>query len=161
MANRHEESVKGLLSSGLLPPSNIVHGRAETALMAEGALGNDKIKFSCLYLDACGGQTSPLIDMIRGALGGDLGGQGAMGGDRKMPGSTRMAIGFSILGGGSDARNVVDKEMEVVRVCVKLAAERGLAVSHVGDDPGRYGVSEHMRKVEGGTFSTWLALQAL
>ncbi len=152
VANRHKQSVDSLVEKALLPASNIILARAEDALQTDGALGSNRISFSCFYLDACGGQTSPLIRMIQGALGKPSG-------DNEE--AKRMAIGFSILGGGKDSRSLFDKEMEVVRAAVLMAKRRGMVVSHVGDDPRRYGVSEKLRKVEGGTLTTWLALEPL
>ena len=163
VANRYEDTFDKILGLDLLPASNVFHAKAEDYLR------NSDINFSCLYLDACGGNSASIIDMIEGALGERLG-KSALDRDltpsrtsdrtNRIDSMNRMCIGFSILGGGSDARNVVDKEMEVVQACVRLAAKRGMRLSHVSDDPQKFGI-EIMRKVHWGTLTTWVALDRI
>lgn len=138
VANRHESTCQALKEFGL---NHIAHGSATQALSENGIF--QKIPFGAYYFDGCGGHPPILIDMLKAAL------------DETRSCEPPIAIGISIVGGN---RDVVDKELKVVRALVKLAKTRGLRVDHVLDDCERYGITQ-AAKVEGGTLTAWFLLE--
>jgi len=160
VANRHGSTCEALRQWGL-PDSNVAHATAAVALepvrldddtkdTAGGVFGD--VSFGAYYFDGCGGFAPLIVEMMSAAL--------KYIGDNKMDRGRRqlrppVVVGFSILGGN---RNVVDKEQWVIQELVRMAAEWGLRVDHVLDDPERYGVSLDTLKVDGGTLTNWCIL---
>ena len=168
VANRHESTCDALRS--YLPDENVVHASAADALTSLNGAGyldgseNEfeeedgnvrnigafgKVPFGAYYFDGCGGYTPLIVDMMSAAFDGQ---------SSPIP-TPPIAVGFSILGGN---RDVVDKEQTVMRELVALVKPHGLRVDHVLDDPGRYGLSSEgmqLRKVDGGTMTTWCMLE--
>jgi hypothetical protein len=145
VANRHVSTCDSLVSSGLLPEENVAHASASEALGKEGQFAN--VVFSAYYLDGCGGHVPQLVDMLSCAL---------LRGDTGCDSVGPVAVGFSIVGGN---RDVIDKEQDVIRNVVLMARKCGLSVVHALDDPERYGICPTVRKVSGGTMTTWLMLE--
>jgi len=130
------------------------------------------IEFGAFYFDGCGGYAPVVADMVTAALSGR--GSGAKGATEKegnndfsfgsngairqsSPPSNPVAVGFSLVGGN---RDVLDKEIAVVRRVVELAKEAGFTrVVHVLDDPSKFGVDPDTCKVDASTLTTWLVLE--
>jgi len=140
---------------------------------SDGSVGSlSDIEFGAFYFDGCGGHAPVVADMVAAALSGrSSSGKGATGKEGKndlglgsggtirqfSPPSSPVAVGFSLVGGN---RDVADKELAVVRRVVELAKEAGFArVVHVLDDPSKFGVDPHTRKVDASTLTTWLVLE--
>jgi hypothetical protein len=167
---------------GLLPEANVAHATAAEALssglVAEasdrylegdcnimdeeggshdvGSFGN--IEFAAYYFDGCGGFVPHLSNMMVAALlrDEDQRKYGALSSSVQSP---PIAIGFSIVGGN---RDVVDKEVAVCQRLSILARRRGAKLTHVFDDPERYGIDPALRKVggsAGGTLTTWVLME--
>ena len=177
VANRHRSTCQSLRISGggLLPEANVVHATAAEALssglVAEasdgdlegdcsimdeegghdvGSFGN--IGFAAYYFDGCGGFAPHLSNMMVAALLWDDDQQ-------KDCSLSPIAIGFSLVGGN---RDVVDKEVAVCQRLSILARRRGAKLTHVFDDPERYGIDPALRKVggsAGGTLTTWVLME--
>lgn len=184
VANRHRSTCQSLRMSGggLLPEANVAHATAAEALssglVAEasdrylegdcnimdeeggshdvGSFGN--IEFAAYYFDGCGGFVPHLSNMMVAALlrDEDQRKYGALSSSVQSP---PIAIGFSIVGGN---RDVVDKEVAVCQRLSILARRRGAKLTHVFDDPERYGIDPALRKVggsAGGTLTTWVLME--
>lgn len=183
VANRHRSTCQSLRISGggLLPEANVVHATAAEALssglVAEasdgdlegdcsimdeegghdvGSFGN--IGFAAYYFDGCGGFAPHLSNMMVAALLRDDDQQkdGSLSSSAQSP---PIAIGFSLVGGN---RDVVDKEVAVYQRLSILARRRGAKLTHVFDDPERYGIDPALRKVggsAGGTLTTWVLME--
>ena len=178
-----ESDSAGLGLGGMLPPENIVCASATEALFQGGAYCNDResdrdeawrlgrmeagqlgnIDFSVYYFDGCGGYAPPVNRMLSAAfLGRD---QDREGDDPSSP-SSAVAVGFSIVGGN---RDVMDKEVQVTRHLTQMMKEQmqgidgginnAIRVCHVFDDPVKYGVSKSLRKIGGGTMTSWFVLE--
>jgi hypothetical protein len=137
VANRHASSCEALRAWGL---TNVAHASAADAL--GGVFGH--VPFGALYLDGCGGHAPMIVDMMTAALAG-----------RTL--QAPIAVGFSLVGGN---RDVVDKEASIVQRLVVLARGLDMRVHHVFDDPAVYGVDPNLRKVQGGTMTSWYVLEA-
>lgn len=158
VANRHASSCDALVGAGL-PEANVCHEWADEALRRPlpeqrrtpsdvgGAFGG--IDFGCFYFDGCGGYAPIVVEMAAAALG-------ALRREASPP-RAPVALGYTLVGGG---RDIVDRELFVTREVVSLARAAGFVhVAHVLDDPERFGVDPATRKRDGGTFTTWLALE--
>ena len=137
VANRHESSCEALRAWGL---TNVAHASATDALGGVFA----HVPFGALYLDGCGGHAPMIVDMMTAAFTGQT---------MQAP----IAVGFSLIGGN---RDVVDKEVSIVQRLVVLARGLDMRVHHVFDDPTFYGVNPNLRKVQGGTLTSWYVLEA-
>ena len=144
-ANRHSSTCDALRSWGI-PSANVVHASAFDALSCNGAFAD--ISFGAYYLDACGGFAPMITEMFTAAL--------ERSGKQDAQLQSPVAVGFTLVGGN---RDVVDKELEVLRHLVVLAKVHGMRVHHVLEDPVRYGVDPKTRKVDGGTLTTWVVLE--
>ena len=144
IANRHSSSCHALREWGL-PLENVAHASAAEALTRNGGpFGH--IDFGAYYFDACGGHAPVIVEMLTAAF------------HERAPQQTPIVVGFSLLGGN---RNVMDKEVSIIQSLVVLARGLDLHVSHVLDDPRRYGVNPNLRKVEGSTMTTWFVLESV
>lgn len=141
VANRHETTCKALKEWGL---QHVAHASAQESLSDGGIFHSTS--FGAYYFDACGGHPPIILGMLKAAL------------DKRRTLEAPVAIGFSIVGGN---RDVVNKEMEIIKSLVKLAKARGLRVDHVMDDCERYGISDNKKlsKVEGNTMTSWFLLE--
>lgn len=139
VANRHQQSCDALVQNGSLKQDNVVWGDAVSAL--KGPLRN--IPFRAYYFDGCGGYTPQIVAMMEAALS-----------PRRE--QEPIVVGWSVVGGN---RDIVLKEVQVTQALVQLAQDLNMAVRHVFDDPGRYGVDVTIEKVEGNTFTTWCVLE--
>ena len=142
VANRHQSSCDALLKWGL---KNVVCLDATLALTGPF----DNIDFGAYYFDGCGGYALQIVNMMEAAFA-------MKDDDETCRRCSPIAIGFSIVGGN---RDVMDKEVTVVQSLAKLAKRMGMRVSHVLDEPERYGVCPDLRKVEGGTMTSWIILE--
>mmetsp|Transcript_25190 Transcript_25190/g.37074 ORF Transcript_25190/g.37074 Transcript_25190/m.37074 type:complete len:359 (-) Transcript_25190:34-1110(-) len=149
IANRHGSTCDALRKH--LPDENVVHASAADALAGTGMSENETanighfgdIPFSAYYFDGCGGYIPLIIDMMSAAFDRDA---------LEPP----IAVGFSVLGGN---RDVVDKELDIIRKLVSMVKRFGIRVDHVLDDPERYGISSPPCKIYGGTLTTWCILE--
>lgn len=140
-ANRHETTCLALTEWGL---QHVIHASAAEAL--RGVFAN--ISFAAYYFDGCGGHPPVIVDMLTAALDKET---------RLIP-EPPIAIGISIVGGN---RDVVNKELYVVRALVKLAAAHNLRVHHVLENCERYDVEDTtISRVEGSTLTSWFLLDA-
>jgi len=186
VANRHGSTCQSLRMSGggILPEENVVHATAAEALspglavesgggLESGGSTTDEEggrhdvgsfgehDFAAYYFDGCGGFAPHVSNMLVAALlRDDLQQQqqrdGAPSSSARSP---PIAVGFSLVGGN---RDVVDKEVAVCQRLSILARRRGMRLSHVFDDPGRYGIDPGLRKIGGtggGTLTTWVVLE--
>jgi len=55
--------------------------------------------------------------------------------------------------------NLTQTLAQIQGLTLALTLTRFARVAHVLDEPGRFGVDPATRKREGGTFTTWLALE--
>ena len=112
VANRHKRTCDALREK--FPALNVELANAAAALGEGGPFA--RVVVSALYLDACGGAPTPLVEILEAALARP-----------QLP--PRIAVGFSILGG---ARTVADRELTVCRGAVSLAKKiGGYRVVHV------------------------------
>ena len=146
--NRHRSTCDTLLE--LIPGINVAHASASEAML-EGVGSFSRDCFSAFYLDGCGGHAPMIDEMISAAFLPRVGVE-----ESELSLRSPIVIGFSILGGN---RDVVDKEQSVVRNLVRLVKPFGLRVDHVLDDVERYGITENVNKIEGGTMTTWLMIE--
>lgn len=140
IANRHKSTCEVLTQHGLC---HVVPLNAEQAL--KGPFRD--ILFGAYYFDGCGGHPPILIDMIQASLESIS--------KTKPP----IAIGFSIVGGN---RDVVDKELVVLRALVELVKPLRIRVHHVLHDCERYGIdcnNKPISKVDGNTLTSWAILE--
>ena len=145
VANRHESTCKILQE--VLPEENVVCATASEALSPPSDFSC--IDFSAYYFDGCGGYVPHIIQMMSSALI-------RLDDDNQQP-SRSIAVGFSLMGGNKD---IVEKELEISRALSIIANTRGMRTRHVLDDPIRYGIPNEICKTEGGTFTSWILLEA-
>lgn len=155
VANRHGSTCDALRAYGL-PPASVAFTTAKDAFAVpvddhddDRPQGGDAGRFAGLpfdayYFDGCGGHAPVVVDMLRAALS-DLT-------VLRPP----VAVGFSIVGGN---RDVVDKELFVLRELVRMVRSCDLRVDHALDDPERYGIHESVRKIDDGAMTTWVVLE--
>lgn len=172
VANRHASSCESLRN--ILPDENVIHAAASEALNVampivldgvkgtsageidvnvslasekDGAFAN--IDFAAYYFDGCGGFVPHIIGMISAALVREDY-------DSSMP----IAIGYSLLGGNKD---VVEKELAISRALSTIASSRNMRLCHCLDDPARFNIPQHVKKIGGGsgsgTFTTWMLME--
>lgn len=161
VANRHESSCDALRQ--IIP--NVVFQSAVDALVPSTSQFSvdEQLDFGAYYFDGCGGYVPQVIDMVTAAISLSFpillspnDGQ-----EQTFTSPKSVAIGYSIVGGN---RDVVNKDVEVVQHITKLLRQHTLpssqfAVHHVLDDPIKFGVPEELKKLEGGTMTTWLVLE--
>jgi hypothetical protein len=129
---------------------NVFVGRAEDFLSSATLC---HVPFVAYYLDGCGGSSAPLIAMLEAIFC-----------DERMPQlpaslPSAFAIGITLTESDSiGGRSLADREQDVTRRLAQLACARGLRMDYVGDDPGRFGLSESPRKRDGIAQTTWLVL---
>jgi len=142
-ANWHAETCAALCA---LPqqPAKVVHARAEDALRQPALLGT--VPFAALYLDMCGGATAPVVSMIEAVFS-----------DARRPSNPdRIAVGFTLTAAEPTGRALADREVDVARVLAASCRPHGYTMSHVADEPERYGVEPTTSKREGVAMTTWL-----
>lgn len=158
-ANRHISTCNIL--QNILPNENVIHATVSEALSPPLDNNDDdsddpsfsNIDFSAYYFDGCGGYAPHIIGMITSAL--------------IRPGSSQhqhqnqhqtTAIGYSLMGGNKD---VIQKDLDICRALTTIASMKGMRTRHVLDDPMRYRIpSEICLTEEGGTFTSWILLEA-
>ena len=70
-----------------------------------------------------------------------------------------FSIGFTLTNaGGPDSRSLVDREQEVTKCICLSGCKYGYVMSHVGDNPGMYGLESSPMKREGDVQTTWVVL---
>ena len=150
VANRHESTCNILHE--ILPENNVICATASEALSPshnEVDKSFSNIDFAAYYFDGCGGYVPHIIQMMSSALI-------RLDDDNQQPRRT-TAVGFSLMGGNKD---IVEKELEICRALSVIASTRGMRTRHVLDDPTRYGILNEICKTEGGTFTSWILLEA-
>jgi len=151
VANRHESTCKILQE--ILPNENVICATASEALSPSSQDSKETsfsdVDFAAYYFDGCGGYVPHIIQMMSSALI-------RLDHDNQQPSRT-TAVGFSLLGGNKD---IVEKELEVCRALSIIASTRGMRTRHALDDPIRYGIPNEICKTEGGTFTSWILLEA-
>lgn len=152
-ANLFDATVEALRTNPATRLKHIVPGRAEDALAVGGCFAH--VPFAALYIDGCGGTTSPVIAAIDAAMGAAGDQRGRL--EQAAP-PPKMAVGFTLTLAEPTGRALSDREQDVVRAVVAAARRAGYAgpVRHVGDEPERYGVDPATCKREQGTLTTWL-----
>ena len=161
VANRHISTCHILQK--ILPAENVAHATAAEALSPSpnsdetnnniDHVSFSDVDFSAYYFDGCGGFTPHIIGMMTAALIRPKQQQQQMIQQQQAP----IAIGYSLMGGNKD---VVGKELDISRALTALASTRGMRTRHVLDDPARYGIPSSISKTEGGTFTSWMLLEA-
>ena len=149
VANRHESTCKILQE--ILPNENVICATASEALSPsdnEVDKSFSDIDFASYYFDGCGGYVPHIIQMMSSALI-------RLDNDNQQP--RTIAVGFSLMGGNKD---IVEKELAVCRALTVIANTRGMRTRHVLDDTIRYGIPNEICKTEGGTFTSWMLLEA-
>jgi hypothetical protein len=136
VANEYQETIEALEQQYGLTQCHV--GRAEKVLV-----NLKEIPFVGAYLDGCGGTTGPVIEMVEALLTGKL--------------ATTMCIGFTLTNADPSGRSLVDRIQDVTRACKDLAQAKNYSMSHVGDDPKRFGV-DPMRQYDT-TTTCWLWLE--
>jgi len=140
-ANRHASTCNALRAWGI-PEANVAHAGASNALSCGGAFANTL--FGAYYFDGCGGYAPVINAMLTAAF------------ENSQKVQSPVAVGFTLVGGN---RDVVDKELAVMRHLVILAKTHGMRVHHVLEDPIRYGLDPSTNKVDGGTLTSWAMLE--
>jgi len=148
VANRHESTCKIL--KDVLPEDNVICATASESLSpSDNSHSFSDIDFASYYFDGCGGYVPHIIQMMSSALI-------RLDDDKQQPSRT-TAVGFSLMGGNKD---IVEKELAVCRALSIIANTRGMRTRSVLDDPTRYGIPNEICKTEGGTFTSWMLLEA-
>ncbi|KAL1502943.1 hypothetical protein AB1Y20_011014 [Prymnesium parvum] len=143
-ANRHAATAAALRAA----PHRLAAGHVAAAA-AEEALADERwrgVPFGALYLDACGGDTAPLVAMVDAVFSEE----------RRRVNPPRVAIGFTLTKGEKSGRSLADREVDVLRALRLASRSQGYSMSHVADDPSAYGVDPSVPKREGSTSTTWL-----
>jgi len=148
VANRHESTCKILQE--ILPQENVICATASESLSPsqDNYRSFSDTDFCAYYFDGCGGYVPHIIQMMSSALI-------RLDDVNQQPRST--AVGFSLMGGNKD---IVEKELDVCRALSVIASTRGMRTRHILDDPIRYGIPNEICKTEGGTFTSWMLLEA-
>lgn len=152
VANRHASTCDALKGWGL---THVAHMGAADALRND--FGN--VSFGAFYFDGCGGHPPIIMDMIHAAIQTTT---TTTNGKANKTQHTNIqppiVIGFSLVGGN---RDVVNKELAILRSLVDLVKPLGWRVDHVLQDCERYGMSADIlvAKVDGNTLTTWVVLE--
>ena len=150
VANRHESTCEILQE--ILPNENVICSTASESLSPSNEVDKSSfsdIDFAAYYFDGCGGYVPHIIQMMSSALI-------RLDNNNQQP-SRATAVGFSLMGGNKD---IVEKELEICRALTVIASTRGMRTLHVLDDPIKYGIPNEICKTEGGTFTSWMLLEA-
>ena len=148
-ANWHDTTCDRLRA----PPHNLLDEHV-VAARAEAALSSpqlQRVPFSALYLDGCGGAAAPLIECIESVFN-----DARCGINRP-----RIAIGLTLTNAEPTGRSLADREVDVNRALASACANAGYTMHHVSDMPQLYGVCEATLKREGGTMTSWLMCETL
>ena len=149
IANLFQDTAKSLKDSHNV--TNVFVGRAEEALRSDGF---DSVPFVAYYLDGCGGSSIPLLRMIDAIFS-----EARMSVMARSALPSSIAIGITLTESDSvGGRSLVDREQDVTRGLAQHALTWGLRMDYVGDDPGRYGLSQSPKRREGITQTIWLLL---
>ena len=140
VANEWEKSVSVLRSNPYdLIAENCQLGRAQDALRVHW----DDVEFVAYYLEGCGGQTDPIVQMVSSIFS-------------RNGLATRFAIGFTLTQAEPSCRELIDRVQDVTRHITKNAKAKGYDMRHVGDDPERYGVSPDLNRKHDGVCTSWV-----
>ena len=140
VANDWKDSVSALQSEPLhLPSQNCILGTAQDVLRNDF----DDVEFTAYYLDGCGGQTEPILEMVDAIF------------SRKSTPST-FGIGFTLTQAEPLGRELIDRVQDVTRHIMAKSKERGYDMRHVGDDPQRYGVDPNLSRKHDSTCTSWI-----
>lgn len=96
------------------------------------------------YLDGCGGDTEPIINMVDTILTGKI--------------APKMVLGFTLTNAEPTGRSLVDRVQDVTRHVHWTTGLIGYHIFHVGDDPIRFGVDPNLLRQHETTTTCWLAL---
>ena len=140
VANEWEDSVSALQSEPFhLSAENCILGAAKDVLRNNF----DDVEFTAYYLDGCGGQTEPIMEMIDAIFS-----------RKSMPSS--FGIGFTLTQAEPLGRELIDRVQDVSRHIMAKSKERGYDMRHVGDDPERYGVDPNLSRKHDSTCTSWI-----
>lgn len=140
VANEWEDSASALRSDPFhLSARNCVLGRAQDVLRYNW----DGVEFAAYYLDGCGGQTEPIVEMVDAVFS-----------RRSLP--KAFGIGFTLTQAEPGGRELIDRVQDVARSIMTKSKAGGYDMRHVGDDPGRYGVDPSLSRKHDNTCTSWL-----
>ena len=140
VANEWEDSIAALQSEPLnLSAENCICGRAQTVLRSNF----DHVEFAAYYLDGCGGQTEPLMEMINAIFSRSV-----------LP--NQFGVGFTLTQAEPGGRELLDRVQDVTRHVFAKARSSGYDMRHVGDDPERYGVDINLSRKHDYTCTSWV-----
>mmetsp|Transcript_22027 Transcript_22027/g.63157 ORF Transcript_22027/g.63157 Transcript_22027/m.63157 type:complete len:298 (-) Transcript_22027:1630-2523(-) len=140
MANEWKESVSTLRSDPFhMPAEHCLLGRAQDVLRDDFV----DVEFVAYYLDGCGGQTEPVMEMVSSIL------------SRKNL-AKRLAIGFTLTQAEPSGRELIDRVQDVTRYIMTSTKAIGYGMRHVGDDPESYGVNPELSRKHDGTCTSWV-----
>ena len=140
VANEWEESVLALQSEPFhMSAENCVLGRAQDVLRNNF----DEVKFAAYYLDGCGGQTEPIVEMIDAIFS-----------RKNLP--NQFGVGFTLTQAEPGGRELVDRVQDVTRHVFAKARSSGYDMRHVGDDPERYGMDIGLSRKHDSTCTSWV-----
>lgn len=139
-ANWHPETAVALREH--LPAENVAAGRAEHALRA-GLFATQP--FAGLYIDGCGGSPEPIVGCIDALFDAE----------RAVINPRRIAFGFTLTVAERTGRSLADREVDVQRALAAACRKNSYTMTHVADEPGRYGADAATGKREGGTLTSW------
>lgn len=141
VANEWEESVLALQSEPFhLSAENCVLGRAQDVLLGDNW---NEVEFAAYYLDGCGGQTEPIIEMVDAIFCRN-----------SLP--NQFGVGFTLTQAEPGGRELLDRVQDVTRHIFAKARSSGYDMRHVGDDPERYGVDIDLSRKHDHTCTSWV-----
>ena len=142
VANEWSDTMNVLRQEHDLNQNNCYVGSAQDSLRTTFR----NVPFVAAYLDGCGGDPVPIMDMIDALLAVP-----------RAP--TTLFIGFTLTAAEPSGRELLDRIQDVTRNTLRHVKEKGhyRTVLHVGDDPIRFDIDPALSRKHEGTTTCWLA----